>query len=194
MWLQTLTDCNGNAQSPAAANRLISFSVFLFVFSPSLLSSPIFHPSPFFPSLSPFHVLHAPTFPQLEVAIENLQKSEGIAPHKSSLLNSHVSQTGKKLYWNWNKSWKKGLVLHPSCLFALLFTAAVSMLLPEGPLALCILGLECLRPPAFTWNHWTSQGSPCLYLWDVPLNSKHLNLYLRILYLYFNLKLPGSHI
>lgn len=38
----------------------------------------------------------------------------------------------------------------------------------------------------------TSQGSACLYLWDVPLNIKHLNLYLRILYL--NLKLPGSHI
>lgn len=28
------------------------------------------------------------------MAIENLQKSEGIASHKSSLLNSHVSQPG----------------------------------------------------------------------------------------------------
>ena len=28
------------------------------------------------------------------MAIENLQKSEGIATHKSSLLNSHVSQPG----------------------------------------------------------------------------------------------------
>lgn len=135
-----------------------------------------------FPSLSPFHVLHAPTFPQLEVAIENLQKSEGIAPHKSSLLNSHVSQTGKKTLLKLEQILKKGLVLHPACLFALLFTAAVSMLFPEWPLALCVLGLECLRPPAFTWHHWTSQGSPCLYVWDVPLNIKHLNLYLRILY------------
>lgn len=155
MWLQTLTDCNGNAQSPAAANRLISFSVFLCLFSlPVVL--PNIPPPLFFPSLPLFHVLHAPTFPQLEVAIENLQKSEGIAPHKSSLLNSHVSQTGKKLYWNWNKSWKKGLV-HPACLFALLFTAAVSMLFPERPLALCVLGLECLRPPAFAWHHLFSQ-------------------------------------
>lgn len=49
MWLQILTDCNGNAQNPAAANRLISFSfcVCLCVFSsvpptrptPSILSS-----------------------------------------------------------------------------------------------------------------------------------------------------------
>lgn len=99
MWLQTLTDCNGNAQSPAAANRLISFSVFcVFFFSLPVVPPPTFHPLRFFPSLPLFHVLHAPTFPQLEVAIENLQKSEGIATHKSSLLNSHVSQPGKKLY------------------------------------------------------------------------------------------------
>lgn len=46
------------------------------------------------------------------MAIENLQKSEGIASHKSSLLNSHVSQTGiffekdiRENEQNKNKSW-----------------------------------------------------------------------------------------
>lgn len=112
MWLQTLTDCNGNAQSPAAANRLISFSVFFFFLCVSFLPPccPPQRSTPsVFPSLPPFHVLHASTFPQLEMAIENLQKSEGIATHKSSLLNSHVSQTGKKTLLKLEQILKKRL-------------------------------------------------------------------------------------
>lgn len=161
------------------------FLFFVCLFSLSVVPPEHSTPSVFLPSLPPFHVLHAPTFPQLEMAIENLQKSEGIATHKSSLLNSHVSQTGKKLYWNWNKSWKKGLV-HPACLFALLFTAAVSMLFPEQPLALCILGLKCLRPPAFTLHHWFSQHprDHCVYMREMySWTSSTKILYLRILYI-----------
>lgn len=44
------------------------------------------------------------------MAIENLQKSEGIASHKSSLLNSHVSQPGtsfKKKTRVWENLLKK---------------------------------------------------------------------------------------
>ncbi len=47
-----------------------------------------------------------------------------------------------------------------------------------APRSVCF-GFRVPQTPCH-WHHWTSQGSPCLYVWDVPLNIKHLNLYFKL--------------
>ncbi len=155
MWLQTLTDCNGNAQSPAAANRLISFSVFFVSFLP-----PCCHPQHSTPSVFSFSslvsCLACSYFSSAWSGDWKPPKVRRDCPSQKQPAQQPCKSNWEKTLLKLEQILKKGLV-HPACLFALLFTAAVSMLFPERPLALCVLGLECLRPPAFTWHHWFSQ-------------------------------------